>query len=157
MSTTTPKTPTAAAPRKTTAARKTTTTKPAVKAPVTKVTPPTPSAPVSASTATPAAATAKPAVVGQANTVVMGPVMRKKELIERVVARSGIKKKDAKPVVEAMLAELGDALAENRELALPPMGKVKVRREKTMPNGRVLVVKIRQNGTRTTPEYDAAE
>ena len=94
--------------------------------------------------------------------VVSGPEMRKKELIDLVVERSGIKKKDAKPVVEATLAVLGEALAEARELNLQPLGKVMVRREKEMPNGRVLVTKIRQslatNGAEDTPDVpDAAE
>ena len=63
----------------------------------------------------------------------------------RSKVRSGVKKKDAKPVVEAMLAVLGEALADNRELNIQPLGKVKVRRAKQMPNGRVLVTKIRQS------------
>lgn len=88
-----------------------------------------------------------PTVVDGPQAVILGPVMRKKELIDTVVTRSGIKKKDAKPVVDAMLAVLGEALADNRELILPPMGRVKVRKEKKLPNGRVLVVKVRQ----TTP------
>jgi nucleoid DNA-binding protein len=86
-----------------------------------------------------------PVVVEGPQPVVSGPVMRKKELIDLVVERSGIKKKDAKPVVEATLAILGEALAETRELNLQPLGKVKVRREKLMPNGRILVTKIRQS------------
>jgi DNA-binding protein HU-alpha len=91
--------------------------------------------------------------------VVSGPEMRKKELIDLVVERSGIKKKDAKPVVEATLAVLGEALAETRELNLQPLGKVKVRREKEMPNGRVLVTKIRQSLVANEPSDvpDAAE
>lgn len=91
-----------------------------------------------------AAASATPTVVDAPQSVILGPVMRKKELIDQVVKRSGIKKKDAKPVVESMLSVLGEALADNRELVLPPFGKVKVRREKQMPNGRVMVVKVRQ-------------
>ena len=86
-----------------------------------------------------------PVVVEGPQPVVSGPVMRKKELIDLVVERSGIKKKDAKPVVEATLAILGEALAETRELNLQPLGKVKVRREKLMPNGRILVTKLRQS------------
>lgn len=86
-----------------------------------------------------------PTLVEGPQPVVSGPVMRKKELIDLVVERSGIKKKDAKPVVEATLAILGEALADTRELNLQPLGKVKVRREKQMPNGRVLVTKIRQS------------
>lgn len=103
-------------------------------------------APVSAVTgsAPKPAPAAKPAVVAAPKSVILGPELRKKELIDDVVARSGIKKKDAKPVIEAMLAALGDALAEKRELVLPPFGKLKVRREKDMPNARVLTAKIRQ-------------
>ncbi|MDF3413520.1 DNA-binding protein [Sulfitobacter sp. M57] len=73
--------------------------------------------------------------------------MRKKELIEAVVERSGLKKKDVKPVVETMLAVLGEAIGDNRELNLPPMGRMKIRREKKLANGRMVVAKIRQ----TTP------
>lgn len=76
--------------------------------------------------------------------VVLGPEMKKKELIDAVVSRSGIKKKDAKPVVEAMLAVLGEALADSRELNLKPFGKVKVNRAKEVPNGKVIIAKIRQ-------------
>lgn len=75
------------------------------------------------------------------------PVLRKRELIDAVVRRSGVKKKDAKPVVEAMLAELGEVLAEGRELALQPLGRVKINREKPIPDGRVIVMKLRQKDT----------
>jgi nucleoid DNA-binding protein len=95
-----------------------------------------------------------PVVVEGPTPVVSGPVMRKKELVDLVVERSGIKKKDAKPVVEATLAVLGEALADARELNLQPMGKIKVRREKIMPNGRVLVTKIRQS---TPNDNDSSE
>jgi len=70
--------------------------------------------------------------------------MRKKELIDIVVERSGVKKKDAKPVVEAMLEVLGEALGDNRELNLLPMGKFKVVNEKDLGNGKMMRVKVRQ-------------
>jgi len=93
----------------------------------------------------PSPASAKtPQVTKSPNAVIVGPMMRKKELIDTVVTRSGRKKKDVKPVVEAMLEVLGEALEDNRELNLQPMGKLKVRREKMMPNGRILIAKIRQ-------------
>ena len=76
--------------------------------------------------------------------VIISPVMRKKELIDAVVERSGVKKKDAKPVVEAMLEILGEALADNRELNLLPMGKFKVVNEKDLGNGKMMRVKVRQ-------------
>jgi DNA-binding protein HU-alpha len=90
-----------------------------------------------------------------AQSVILGPVMRKKELIDTVVEHSGMKKKDVKPVVESMLEVLGAALAEKRELNLQPLGRVKIRREKQLPNGRMLIAKIRQanpnNGKDTEP------
>ena len=55
-----------------------------------------------------------------------------------------MKKKDVKPIVEATLAVLGRALAEGEELNVPPMGKIKVNREKHLPNARMMIVKIRQ-------------
>jgi DNA-binding protein HU-alpha len=111
-------------------------------------------APVSAldGKAPPAAKATASAVVEKPQAVILGPVMRKKELIDTVVVRSGIKKKDAKPVIDAMLAVLGEALADNRELILPPMGRVKVRKEKKLPNGRVLVTKIRQTTQLKKPD-----
>ena len=91
--------------------------------------------------------------------VVMGAMMRKKELIELVVERSGKKKKDVKPAVEAMLEVLGEALAKNRELNLPGFGRVKVQREKALHNGRVVIAKIKQktpkeNTSSETPELE---
>ncbi len=83
--------------------------------------------------------------------------MRKKELIDLVVERSAIKKKDAKPVVEAMLAVLGEALADNRELNLLPMGKFKVVNEKDLGNGKMMRVKVRQVTPSDKPETAGAD
>lgn len=84
-------------------------------------------------------------VVEAPQPVILGPVMRKKELIELVVTRSGMKKKDAKPVIEAMLSTLGEALADGRELILPPMGRLMVRKERLVANARIMTVKVRQS------------
>lgn len=77
-------------------------------------------------------------------------LLKRRELIENVVRRSGIKKKDAKPVVEAMLAELGEALASGRGVALPPFGRAKINRSKDIEDGRVIIVKLRQKNINTT-------
>ena len=115
-------------------------------------------APISIAPATmPTSKTVTPTVVNKPQPVVLGPEMRKKELIDTVVTRSGIKKKDAKPVVEAMLAVLGDALAEGRELILPPLGKVIVRKEKALPRGKMMMVKIRQTTAPTPQEIETAD
>ncbi len=73
--------------------------------------------------------------------------MRKKELIDLVVTRSGIKKKFAKPVVEAMLDVLGEAVSSGKELNLQPLGKVMPKKQADKPNATVSVVKIRQSKT----------
>ena len=87
-----------------------------------------------------------PAVVVNAPTVVVAGVeMKKKELIDLVVERSGIKKRFAKPTIEAALAVLGEAMAEGRPLNLKPMGKVKVHKSKPIAGGQVLMARVRQH------------
>ena len=93
---------------------------------------------------TPKADGATPSVVEKLSPVVVSNELKKKELFDLVVARSSMKKKDVKPVVEAMLGVLGDVLAEQRELNLQPLGKLKVQRAKELPDGRALVLKLRQ-------------
>lgn len=90
--------------------------------------------------------TVEPKLVTAATPVVAGPEMKKKDLIDKVVKRAGVKKKDAKTVVEAMLAVLGDALGEGRELVLQPLGRIKVTRVKETGNGRMMICRVRQGG-----------
>lgn len=97
-------------------------------------------------------ATAKPAVAATPDPVVISDTkpesdeleLRKAELIEMVVERSGVKKRYAKPAIEAALDILGDALADGRELNLKPLGKVKINRVKQMSNARVVTCRVRQ-------------
>lgn len=70
--------------------------------------------------------------------------LKKQELIATVVERADVPRKYAKPVIEAMLAVLGDALGEGRDLNLEPMGKIKRKRLKDTGNARVIVANIRQ-------------
>jgi len=86
-----------------------------------------------------------PKLTSVTDQVVVQPDLKKKELIDLVVARSGIKKKDAKPVVEAMLAVLGETIASGRELNLQPLGKLRINRTTDKGNGRVIVCKLRQS------------
>ncbi|WP_068245218.1 HU family DNA-binding protein [Tritonibacter horizontis] len=64
--------------------------------------------------------------------------------MEQVVDRTGVKKRDAKPVVEAVLALLGEAIEDARPLNLEPMGKLRVNRSQTNQNGRVHICKLRR-------------
>ena len=110
----------------------------------TTTTPTKPKAPKKAAKV-PAATGPEPRVVTVTDAVVAEADLKKKELIDLVVTRSGIKKKDAKPVVEAMLAVLGESIGSGRELNLQPLGKLRINRSEEKANGRVIVCKLRQS------------
>lgn len=105
--------------------------------------------------AAPAEAPKPRLVSGSAEADASPKPMRKKELIEAVVQRAGVKKKVAKPVIEAVLAELGQALADGREMNLQPLGKIKINRTREMEDGRAIVVRMRQK--RDAPAADGTE
>lgn len=100
----------------------------------------------SASAARSSASVSEPAAEADASEGLLQAELRKKELLDRVVERSGVKRKDAKPVVEAMLTVLGEAIGEGREVSLQPLGKIRVTRTKDLPNGKMMVTRIRQSG-----------
>ncbi|MFV0513104.1 MAG: HU family DNA-binding protein [Jhaorihella sp.] len=123
---------------------------------------PKPAAPKPAARKTAAGNGATPTVVKVSAPVVASADMKKKELIALVTERSGAKKKDAKPVVEAMLAVLGEALASGRELNLAPLGKMRINRVEDKANGRIIVCKLRQpkdtsSGPKVPPKDPLAE
>jgi len=80
------------------------------------------------------------------------PVLKKPDLIDRVVERSGEKKRYVKPILEAALAVLGDALSNGEELNLQPLGRVKVNRHRIDEGAEMLILKLRRN----TKAADAA-
>ena len=85
----------------------------------------------------PAAEDAKPTEVraGGGTEPTLKVQLKKKEFFDRVVDRSGVRKGEAKTAIEAALAVLGEALANGEELNLPPLGKIKVARQKSTPRG----------------------
>ncbi|MFX0544580.1 HU family DNA-binding protein [Roseovarius sp. S1116L3] len=103
--------------------------------------PPLPGKPGPAKAAKPAAAKAQDAA--QKRDGEAAP-LKKQELMAQVVARSEVAKKHAKPVIEAMLDVLGEALAEGRDLNLQPMGKIKRKRMNETDTARIVVANIRQ-------------
>jgi len=119
--------------------------------------PPAPQEASAAEAPAPAPAPVEATVVAPARPVVAGPVLRKKDLVDRVVARSGVKKKDVKPAVEALLEELGLAVSRGEELNLPPFGKLRVTREKETANARVLNCRIRQPRSAMSPKDPLAK
>lgn len=70
--------------------------------------------------------------------------VRRKEFVERVVARSGTKPNAIKSVLDAVLFEMGAVLSQGETLDLQPLGKIKVNRQKDVPNGEVLICKLRR-------------
>lgn len=72
--------------------------------------------------------------------------LKLKDLIDRVVEKSGAKKKDVRPVVDATLAVLGEALAAGESLFLPPLGRLRVNRTKELATGDVLILKLKRRG-----------
>ena len=73
------------------------------------------------------------------------PELKKPELINTIVERTGMKKKYVKPVVEAMLGVLGETLAKGQEMNLQPFGRVKVNNTKELAKAQVHSVRIRQS------------
>lgn len=71
------------------------------------------------------------------------PGLRLKELVDRVVAATGGKKKGVKEVVEATLTQLGAALQKGESLNLPDLGKMRVARAGTEGGG-AMTLKLRQ-------------
>ncbi len=73
------------------------------------------------------------------------PPMKKKELIDAVVAKLDMKKPDAKAAVEAVLEILGDTLASGQGVNVPPLGKLMVKNMKSGANATVVNVRLRKN------------
>ncbi len=82
-------------------------------------------------------------------------VLRRKEFLRRVSERTGLRPNKVKPVMEAVLAELGDGLVGGEDIALPPLGKLSVNKRKERPNMDVLIVKYRR--AKPAAETDAPD
>lgn len=83
-----------------------------------------------------------------------GPTLRRGDLLDLVVASCGVSKSDAKPIVEAVLSELGKALGAGRDMNLLPFGKVKIVRENPIEGGRMYVLRVRQPGAAPAPSAE---
>jgi hypothetical protein len=92
------------------------------------------------------AAKAKPAAKPELKVVeadpapeIKGASFKLKDLIDSVAGATGAKKPEVKKTVEATLAALGEALATGKSLAVPPLGKLRVVKNK----GPALTLKLR--------------
>ncbi|MBV1866576.1 MAG: HU family DNA-binding protein [Marinosulfonomonas sp.] len=78
-------------------------------------------------------------------------VVRRKELVERIVASSGMKPNAVKTAIDAVLKEVGDALSAGETLNMPALGRVSVKRRKVLDDGEVLICKIRRRNKKADP------
>lgn len=95
---------------------------------------------------TPLAKTAAPQtkIVNPAVSVPQGEMIKKPEFLDRAVERTDVKKREAKPAIEAALAVPAVSLINGKELNLPPMGKLRVVKSKDVGEGaKVLTLKLR--------------
>lgn len=152
MATRSTKTSTKTTTRKTAAKPKAATTKT-----TTKVSTATTKVATAAKTAAKPVAPPKATVVETIKPVVSGAPIKKPELIERVMAETGMKKKDVKPVVEGMLAVLGQSLVKGEELVIPPLGKVMVKRVKDVSNATIMNLKLRHPHAKTEAKEPLAK
>ena len=85
-----------------------------------------------------------PRVVGAATPVVAGRQVKKPDFLDRAMTRTEVKRRDAKPAIEAALAELAEILLAGDEVNLPPLGKIKVVKARELGDGaQVLTLKLR--------------
>lgn len=72
------------------------------------------------------------------------PVLRKGDLFTQVAERGNVKRRDAKAAIEAALEILGEAVVRGDDLALAPLGRVKVARTNEQENATVHVLRLRR-------------
>ncbi len=87
-----------------------------------------------------------------------GNLLRKKELIEAAVERAGVKKRDAKPAIEAALSILGESIAKGQGVNIPELGKIKVQNSKELEGVKVMNLRMRRklsDGATETAETDS--
>lgn len=106
-----------------------------------------------------AAPVAAPVAAPAVEAVVAAPVrtLRRKDLVERVAASSGAKKKAVREIVEATLKVLGEALAAGETLALPHFGKARVNKHRDLSSGEMLTVKLRRKPAGKTTDKGAGK
>lgn len=76
-------------------------------------------------------------------------VVQKKDFVDRVVAAAGVTKSEARPIIEATLAQLGAALSSGHTLAVPPLGRARVNLEKDQRGGDVITLRLRRKSAQT--------
>ncbi|MFT7107238.1 MAG: hypothetical protein ACJAVT_001760 [Yoonia sp.] len=85
-------------------------------------------------------------------------VMKKPEMLYKIVARTNLKKRDVKPAVEAAFVVIREALQDGAELSLPPLGKVRLLKTNLLEGGAEVMtpkLKLRTPKHAATADSDA--
>jgi hypothetical protein len=102
------------------------------------------------------AAAAKPAKATPklvtARTPPRGEQLRKKDFVDQVAAAAGTRKADVRKVVDAALALVAARVTAGDELILPPLGKLRLVKEKDNGKTRIAVLRLQL----TTAEEEGA-
>ena len=71
-------------------------------------------------------------------------VLQKRQFLNRIARRTGLRQSEIKDLVDATLAELGEAIAEGKTLALPPLGRARINRQHDVSGAEVIVLRLRR-------------
>ncbi|MFT4014641.1 MAG: HU family DNA-binding protein [Paracoccus sp. (in: a-proteobacteria)] len=71
-------------------------------------------------------------------------VLQKRQFISAVAQRTGLRSVQVKEIVDATLAELGDAIAAGQTLALPPLGRARINRQRDVSGAEVITLRLRR-------------
>ncbi len=83
---------------------------------------------------------------------VKAPSLKIKELVTRVTAATGGKKKGVKEIVEATLRELGEALSRGEEPNLPGFGRTRIARSAEKDGASMMTLKVKRGAHRKHSE-----
>ncbi|WP_407495995.1 HU family DNA-binding protein [Pseudooceanicola sp. MF1-13] len=79
-----------------------------------------------------------------------GNDLKMRDLLGQVADKSGLRRSEVREVLELALRDIGEALAEERGVTLPGLGKLKVKQVKPKDGRRVIEVRVRQDARPTT-------
>lgn len=71
-------------------------------------------------------------------------VLQKRQLVARIAQRAGRRNAEVRDIVDATLAELGEAISAGQTLALPPLGRARISRQKDVSGAEVIVLRLRR-------------
>jgi nucleoid DNA-binding protein len=81
-----------------------------------------------------------------------GVQLKKKELVDRVAATCGVKKADVRIAVDTALAVIVERLGAGDELVLPPLGRLRLIKEKQTTKSRIATLRLQ-----TSTEVEAGK